>query len=185
MQEVRAAKRYAKSLLDLSTERSCSEECNADMQTITNVCEQNKELLLLLKSPIVKTDKKISILEAIFSKKLSALSLSFLKIITQKKREGYLYDIAQSFQKQYKSYKGIKTALVTSAFPLTSDLKKGIMAIIKGEGKEEISLEEKVDEKIIGGFVIRMDDQQIDTSIKNKLNKLGTMFSDNPYVKEY
>ena len=69
----RAAGRYAKSLLSLSIEQKSLENVNKDMNLVVDTCKSSSDLMLLLKSPIVKTDKKQAILSAIFSNKTTKL----------------------------------------------------------------------------------------------------------------
>lgn len=108
MADIRVSSRYAKSLLSLAVEQNCLEQVAKDMHFIEKVISENKPLLLLLKSPIIKTDKKISILSEIFEKNISAVSFSFIKIIARKKREVILQNIASSFNAQYKKERGKK-----------------------------------------------------------------------------
>ena len=90
MNQSRATIRYAKSLLQLSIEQECLEQSYNDMMLIDSVCSENKELILLLKSPIIKTDQKLEILKKIFRSKLGEVSMRFVNIITNKKREPLL-----------------------------------------------------------------------------------------------
>ena len=90
----RAAARYAKSFLQLADEKGMLEEAVKDMQMINDTCVASKDLILLLESPIVKTHKKLAILESIFKSNVSEFTYSFIKLITEKKREGVIDDIA-------------------------------------------------------------------------------------------
>ena len=82
MKDLKVSNRYAKALLELAVETNNLEDCCSDMNTILTVCQDSKEFYLLLKSPIIKTDKKIVIMEEVFSNKLSELTTGFIKIIT-------------------------------------------------------------------------------------------------------
>ena len=106
----RAAARYAKSFLQLSFEKDVLEESVKDMQVVNEVCLASKDLILLLQSPIVKTHKKLSILEAIFKSNISEFTYSFIKLITEKKREGVIADIAAAFSDLYLEHKNILKA---------------------------------------------------------------------------
>jgi len=177
--------RYAKSLLELSIEKGLLEKVYADMKLILNTCRENHELRTLLKSPIVKTDKKHEILEAIFGKKTESISFQFMQIIATKRREEYLEEIAESFIEQYKEHKHILTAVVTTAQGLDEELKKQVLELVKKSYNSEVELVEKVDKDLIGGFIIRVGDKQEDTSISRKLKLLYRTFNENPYIKEY
>lgn len=179
------ANRYAKSLLQLAIERGEVEQVYADMNLVAKTCKENKDLALLLRSPIIKTDKKRNILIEIFSEKLGKTAMSFIEIITNKKREYFLEKIADEFSVQYKANKNITTATVTTTLQLDKNLKEKILVLIKNKTKSEVDLIEKTDEKLIGGFILRIGDTQIDSSIQRKLNDLKKSFSENPFVKEF
>ena len=175
----RAASRYAKSLLSLSIDQKSLEEVNKDMKFVADTCKSSSELILLLKSPIVKTDKKLAILNAIFSNKIGKLVSSFIEIITKKKREAITLDIARAFNEQYNTHKNITSAKVSTAIALDKELKSKIMAIVKAASKGDVEIEEEVNKDLIGGFVIKIGDQQVDSSINSKLQKLKREFSTN------
>jgi F-type H+-transporting ATPase subunit delta len=185
MRNSRLASRYAKSLIGLSVERKELEAVYADMKLVAGVCSENKDLSVLLKSPIVKTDKKVKILEQIFAGKLAATSHAFIKIITEKKREQYLQNIAQAFIEQYKEHKNIITANVKTTFKLDEKLKTSILELVKSGTNSQVELNEEIDKNIVGGFILRIGDKQVDASIQNKLHNLKKSFSKNPYIKEY
>jgi len=184
MIETKVAKRYAKSLLDLAKETGAIEAVGADMKLFVAVCEQNRDLSLLLANPIIHADKKLSILTKVFEGKMNKLSISFFSIVTRKGREAYLEGIAKEFVQQYKHLKGIQTAVITSAVGLDDKLRSEVYRLIKTNMNSEVELIEKVDKNIIGGFVLRMDDKQYDASIASELRKLAKEFSSNPYVQK-
>ena len=184
MRNTRVTLRYAKSLLGLAVEQNQLEACKLDMQSILTVCKENKELSLLLKSPVVKADKKLMILNEVFSS-LSTLTKSFINIITNKKREMLLQEIAERFLLVYKEHKGIESALIITATPLTSDLREAVQVFVERHAGGKLELTEKVDEKLIGGAVIRMGDKQLDASVLRQINDLKQTFNKNLYIKDF
>lgn len=185
MKQTRATLRYAKSLFGLAVEQDILEQCKEDMQFVADICAESKELSLLLKSPIIKTDQKLSIFKEVFYNNLTKVSVSFIEIITNKKREPLLEGIANSFITLYRAHKNIESATVTTAFPLNETLKQEVINYIKSQGKTKVDLIEKVDEKIIGGAIIRMGDKQLDASVKKAIAELKQTFSKNLYIKDY
>lgn len=184
MRNTRVTLRYAKSLLGLAVEQNQLEVCKFDMESILTVCKENKELSLLLKSPVVKTDKKLMILNEVFSN-LSTLTKSFINIITNKKREMLLQEIAERFLLVYKEHKGIESALIITANPLGNDLREAVQAFVERHAGGKVELTEKVDEKLIGGTVIRIGDKQLDTSVLRQINDLKQTFNKNLYIKDF
>ena len=185
MQGTRVASRYAKSFIDLSTEQGVLEQAYDDMKTIVGLCKSNHDFVTFLKSPIIKTDKKQAVLKEIFSGKLNKITDAYIHLITAKKREIYLAEIANEFVSQYKEKKKILTAVVTSASGLDDATRKKVMEIVKGGSASEVVLEEKIDKNIIGGFVLRVGDKQVDASIARKLNLLKRSFNENAFIKEF
>jgi F-type H+-transporting ATPase subunit delta len=185
MEGTRVAARYAKSFIDLATEQGVLEQAYADMRTVAEVCASSHEFVTFLKSPLVKTDKKQEVLKEIFGNKLNKVTNSYIQLITGKKREIFLREIANEFIAQYKEKKKILTAVVVTANGIDENIRKKVMEIVKGSGESEVVLEEKVDKELIGGFVLRVGDKQIDASIANKLNLLKRTFRENPFIKEF
>ena len=163
---------YAKALFDLALEKDAMEVVYKDMQALNSLCKSNRDFLLMLKSPILKTEKKLKILNAVFSNSVSEITIAFLKIITKKKRESLLPDMAVAFIDLYKDYKGILTTIVKSAVPLTDEIRKKILEIMSLQTKANIDLVEEIKEDLIGGFVLQWKDMQYDASILNQINKM-------------
>ena len=185
MAQSKVSNRYAKALLNLAIEQKSLDACYNDMVLLNSSCVENKDLALMLKSPIVNTDKKNEILNQIFKAKFSKISMAFIAIITNKKREGLLADIASSFISLYKSFNNITTASVVTAQPIDADLKKEFINFIKSGENKEVELNEIVDETIIGGAIIRMGDKQIDTSVIRTIKELKKTYNKNLYIKDF
>jgi len=185
MKETKAALRYATSLLDLALEQNVLDNVNKDMLLLEEICAQYKDFKLLLNSPIIKADKKIEILKTLFQDKISALSLSFIMLVTKKRREALLEEISKAFHTLYNQQKGISKVIITTAGKLDESLRKKVLELSKSNPKSEIELIENIDTALIGGFIIRIADQQIDTSIASDIKRLRRDFSENYYVKEY
>jgi F-type H+-transporting ATPase subunit delta len=178
MLENKAASRYAKSLIDLSTELNALEEIKNDMVLLNQVIDQHAELEAILKNPIVPLDKKSGILDDIFGSKVHQVTKSFLKLVVNKGRAEILFGTAKAFIEQYNFIKGIVTAQVTSATELTDVNRAEIVAIVKKEtGANEVVVKEKINEKLIGGFILKVGDKQFDASIASGLSKLKKEFA--------
>ena len=185
MKQSRATIRYAKALLQLSVEQKSLEQSYNDMTLVDRICSESKELSLLLKSPIVKTDHKLKIFEQIFSSKISKVSMMFVNIILTKKRESLLAGIAKSFINLYKTQNKIETAIITTAVPISKYLKESVITYIKAQTNSKVELTEVVDEKIIGGAIIRMGDKQLDASISTEISELRQIFNKNLYLQDF
>ncbi len=171
------AARYAKSLLDLAQEQGITETLYKDMQLFKQTVDQSRPLLLMLKNPIVRSEKKTAVLKAAFEKRLNPVTMSFLQIITKKNREPIMDAIAEEFIRQYDRLKGVERASIITTVPLTDALREQFKAmVLKTTGGKLVELEERIDPKLIGGYILRVGDQQIDGSIRNQLNELRLQF---------
>ncbi len=184
MSEIKIAKRYAKSLIGLAVEKGALDVVHADMKKFLAVCDGNHDLELLLANPIVHSYKKQSIVQQVFGSHLNQMTLSFFDIVIRKSREKYLVAIAKEFIEEYKVLKGIQTAEVISAVGLDDKLRKQVYDLVKTSTRSEVELIEKVDKKLIGGFILRIGDKQYDASIVSSLRKLQQTFAFNQYVKK-
>ena len=178
MRNTRATYRYAKSLLELAQEQDALENCKNDMEHIVATCQESHDLTLLLKSPVVKTDKKQAIFSQVFAN-CSPLVKQFIQLITAKKRV-LLADIAQRFLLIYKELQGIHTAQLTTATPIDEETRKHVLNFIKQQGIEKVDLNEVVDDKLIGSLVLRLGDKQIDASVARQIYDLNK-----PLIKTY
>lgn len=166
------ANRYAESLMGLAAETNKVEAVRTDMKMIAQVCKENREFTLFLNSPVIKTDKKLAVINSLFKGKVQDLTLSFLTLVTNKHRESLIPNIVEAFDEQYKRNKNIFTAVVTSAVGLDDTTRQKVKELVKSQMKGEVELIEKVDPNTIGGFVLRIGDKQVDRSVARQLSNL-------------
>lgn len=185
MANPKAASRYAKSLLSLASERKLGDQVLADMETIYNSCNSSRELTVFLNSPVIKPYKKSVVLNEIYKGKLSDLSLQFINIIVRKGREMYLHGIAESYISQSRIQRNIVSAKLTTTSKVSPELRAKIMLLVKDKTGKEVELTEELNPDLIGGFVLRIGDQQLDESLSNKINNLKKEFSKNTYVRQF
>ncbi|THU41405.1 ATP synthase F1 subunit delta [Niastella caeni] len=183
MPNPRLAARYAKSLIGLANERNQVETVYKDMLFLQALCKESRDFLTLMRSPVVKADKKIAIVLAVTNGKISELTDSFNRLMITKGRESNLPEIITSFIDQYKQQKGIHTVKLTTAVPVTEEVKKQIVSQLQQQtSMDNIDLKALVNEEIIGGFVLEIGDQLVDASIAYDLNKIKTQFMNNDFI---
>lgn len=183
MPNPRLAARYAKSLLDLALEQGQLETVYADMEWLQAVCKGSRDFLNMLKSPVIKTDKKISITNAVTQGKISELTAAFNKLLISKHRENHLPEITTAFISQYKAYKKIFTLKLKTASPVSEAVREAIINQVRSTSDmQHIELETSVDESLIGGFVLQAGDKLIDASISYDLRQIARQFENNDFV---
>lgn len=175
MAGARAAIRYAKAVLSLASDEKMTEVVNSEMKLIATTISQNKELSDVLKSPVVSSAVKKSVLLEVFKDSSKAI-LSLIDTLISNNRIDILSDVAQKYNQLFDASKGIELATVTTAVALTDDLKRQVLSKAKELTGKDIEVENIVDESIIGGFILRIGDIQYNASITNQLNKLKKEF---------
>jgi len=176
MSDSRAALRYAKAILDLAVENKATDALEKDMQNIVGTISGSQELREMLASPVVKGTAKKEALLAIFngSHKVTEGTITML---VDNKRVSMLNEVASKYLILNEKLKGKDIAFVTTAVPLTADLEKKVLTKVTELTGNKVSIENKIDKSIIGGFVLRVGDLQYDASIANKLSSLKREFT--------
>lgn len=183
MPNPRLASRYAKSLLGLAVEKDQLEAVYADMQWIEAVCKASRDFVVMLKSPVISSDKKIKIVEAVTNGKIGPLTTGFNKLLISKHRESNLPEIATAFIAQYKVHKKIHTLKLTTATAVSDEVKNTIIdQVKKTSDMQNIELVATVDDRLIGGFVLQAGDLLIDASIAYDLRQIARQFDNNDFV---
>lgn len=185
MRETRVANRYAKALFDLAIEMKLLDQIHKDVVLLLSVCKQNRDFMLMLKSPVINDKKKQSIFTEIFGKKVNELTLRFLILITKNRREIILDIVAEQFIIIYQEYKNILPTLLTTAVKLETETRDKIVTLLSDRAEATIDLTEEVDENIIGGFVLEFDEMQYDASVLRKIKNLRKEFDVNLYIKGF
>ena len=172
MKGSRVAARYAKSMIQLAQEQGALEKVYANMKDIKGTIQSNEELDIVLKSPLIKPEKKKEILVTIF-KTTEKLTHSLLEQLVGQNREMHLELVANEFIAQYNILKGIVIAKVTSAKKINDKDLKSLSASLKEQFNcSEVVIEERIDETLLGGMIVRIGDKQIDNSIDRRIKDL-------------
>lgn len=185
MKNPKLSGRYAKALFDFATEKNLVEEVNSDLQLFAQTLKENRELQVLLRNPIIEANQKHKIFESIFNGTLHDTTYQFLEVLLKKRREPALDTICDEFFKLYNAAHNIRSVLIATATPLSEPLKNKILALLTEQTHATIELQEIVDPYLIGGFVIKMDDYYLDSSIYTKINKLRQEFSQNNFQVQF
>lgn len=172
----RAAIRYAKALLNLALEKKKAKKVNDDMLSIAKGISSNQELSEVLKSSVVRAEDKKKVITKIFSK-TDGLTKDLFDLLIQNNRFALLEDIANQYVALYKEHNNQEVASVITAVPMTNDLELKVLAKIKDLTDKAVTVENIIDESIIGGFILRVGDLQYDASIANKLSNLKREFT--------
>lgn len=164
--------RYAKGLFRLALERNEIDKVADDVMQISKTFGANQNLVKFIENPVIKESQKKKLLRAIFEGKVTPYVLSLFDLIIEKNREVYLKAIFRNLQMLYKEHKGYKEIVLTTATVASEEVKKDLAKKISKKMNAEIRVESVVDDKIIGGFVLRIDDLFLDKSISTQLKNI-------------
>ena len=183
MNNPRLASRYAKSILDLAVEKNQLDEVYKDMKFILQVCKTNPDFVAVLRSPVIKETVKGKILRTVAGDNVGPLTAGFVRLLILKARELHLPEIAASFVEQYNEIKDIHKVKISTAVPISEDLKKSILVkSMPDVPLERIELESVVDESLIGGIILEIEGRLIDASIRRELREVRMQFLNNDYL---
>ncbi len=185
MQNPRLASRYAKSLMDIAIEQNKLDAVYSDVLGMHATCTNSKELLGVIKSPIIGSDKKGAIMQAIFGGKIDVVTAKFVSLIINKGRDYFLPEILEAFITQYKVHNKINIVKLTTAVPLDDTSRQAIEEKIKQQMQGmQVEFDTKVDASLIGGFVLETNNNLFDASILLDLKDIKKQFLKNVYLPE-
>ena len=164
--------RYAKALYLLGKEKGLLDQIKNDIVLISGTMNSIPDFKLVIESPVIKPSQKIKAVNLIFRGRIQEISLSFLNILIKNKRENSLGGICRRFLEIYSKEKGIKTALITTAIALDGNVSKSLSEILAKEFNAKIEIEHKQNPEILGGYILKVGDQQYDASVANSLRKI-------------
>lgn len=172
----RAAIRYAKAILETAVANGNANKVNDDMLLIVATVAGSTELSEFLSSPITSSEVKLNALKEVFAS-VQPETNSLFRLLQENKRFEILATIASYFNAQFDEMNGVEVAKITTAFPITAELEKQVLAKIATISDKKITVENVVDPAIIGGFILRIGDKQYNASVANRLQELRREFS--------
>jgi F-type H+-transporting ATPase subunit delta len=171
MNDSKISVRYAKALFESAKDKDLLDEVRADMEVVQEICGI-PEFNDMLANPVMKESQKYGVLDKVLGKRVQPLTMSLLNLVFHNGRELFIPAIARNYINQYKKHKGIISATFTSAVPISASMHAKVEKIVRKALNTPIELKTEENEDLIGGFVIRIDDQQYDASVANSLKEL-------------
>lgn len=172
MNEGKISIRYARALFNFAKEEKLLDLVRKDMDYILELPAQVPEFKILTDNPLIKPSQKIKILKTIFEGQFQKITLTFLELVVQNNRLAFLDSIARVYLDLFKKNQGVKSALLVTPLPMDEDIKHSMISIIEKKMSIKIEIEEIINESLIGGFVLRIGNQQFDASVSNQLEKI-------------
>ncbi|MBN2482004.1 MAG: ATP synthase F1 subunit delta [Bacteroidales bacterium] len=169
MNESKISVRYAKALFTAGKEDNSLNVLKKDIEFLYQGIGEIPELQYVIQSPVIRTKEKIRLFEVAFKSIFSQLTFTFIRLVLENRREEYLAGMARYFLDLLKTDQNIQSAEFISAASINEKIRKSITQLIEQKFKSSVELQETVDKNIIGGYILRVGDLQIDASIASKL----------------
>jgi len=176
MSDFNVSTRYAKALLAIATETNQFNEVATDIDLVYNTFVQNKELKVAVISPVIKQEKKIQIIDAVFKGKITEKTLEFLLFVLKKNREAILLSILKRYVDLKNKKLGLADVKVKVAFEVSDAQKDKLKLKLESVLNKKVTVTYNIDDSIIGGFIARDDDTVYDASIRHSLDLLKKKF---------
>lgn len=175
--------RYAKAIFLLGKEKNLLDNIKNDILLISGILSNNPDFQNVIESPVIKPSLKIKAVNGVLKGKIQELTLSFLNILIKNKREKNLEGVCRRFLDIYSREKGIKTAIITTAVAIDEKVSKEISLMLAQQFKAQMEIEHKNNPDILGGYILKVGDQQYDASVASSLRKMKQALLKTDYSK--
>jgi F-type H+-transporting ATPase subunit delta len=172
MKQSGAAVQYARALLELANEKEQAEAVGAELHEIGEIVAGNKTLKAFLSDPGISAGDRTALLNKVFKGRVSQLVMNTMGVLNSKGRLGLLHSITEAYEELLDEQLGKIEVDVTVASRLDSAALEQVRQRIGQALKKDAIVHQYVDEKIIGGMVLRVDDKLIDASVKSQLEAM-------------
>lgn len=164
--------RYAKAFFSTTKEKKLLQQSKADIESVLEICNTSPDFMLLLESPVVNPSKKASIIKQIFEKAVQEITLNFLLLIVNNKREAYIPGICRNFLDFTRKDQNIKSAVLTTATAVSTETTKKVQELLGKALNASVEISTQVKPDILGGLILRLEDNQYDASVATQLKKI-------------
>jgi F-type H+-transporting ATPase subunit delta len=166
--------RYADAFFMFAQNKTLLDKSYKDARLILNTYNEHREFRVFLDNPVIPGEKKLSVIKKVFANKAEESTFAFVKLIIDHKRENLLEEVLGSFIKLYLEKNKIIDAEVTTAVPLDQNTEEKLKRFIAEiSGYDDVELNSKVKEDLIGGFQLKFNDKLLDASVKHELERIA------------
>ncbi len=177
LRDLRLPRVYAKAMLDLAVAQNQADDLLGELSDLARTVAGDPGLATFLASPLVTQRQRGQVLEKVFRGRGSDLLVDSLEVINQKGRLALLVEIAEAYRREYRELRGLVDARVTTAVPLAAAQRQDLVAAIAGFTGKRPDLIERVDPAILGGIVIEVAGEKIDSSLATRLQDVGALLA--------
>ena len=172
MNQSQISVRYAKALYMAADNSKMLTGVSTDLKKVLDLYNSSEDFIIFLQSTVIKVTQKISILNDIFMSHVQPLTMRFLVLLAENRREAKLPDICRVFTDIVMEKMGIEPVIITTATNLAPEVRANINRFLQIKTGKTIELTEKIKPEIIGGLILRIGDLQYDGSIAKQLKNV-------------
>jgi len=168
------AGRYASALFDLARDQRQIESVGNSLDALGQALLDSKDFAELVSSPLVSREEAGKALAALAPQlNLDPVTSNFLGVLARNGRKSELRNVIRAYRRLAAQHRGETTAEVVTARPLNDDQLAALRQQLRSRAGRDVNVEAAVDPEILGGIVVKLGSQQIDASIRTKLNRLA------------
>ena len=171
------ASRYAEALFQVGEETDSTDKLYGELKAVVDIVKENKDFSNILRSPLVSKEEKKDLITKVFENKLSQNMINFLKILADKDRLALLADIEKDFKVLLNEKNNILEGIVITAVPMKEEEVKELQTKLSAKYNKTVVLENEVDKSVLGGVLVRLGNEEIDGTVKNRLDKMKEQLS--------
>lgn len=172
MRNQAVARRYARALFDLARDKGQMDQVDRELGMIVEMIESNHSLKAVMDDVLIQPNVKRSLIEKLFSGKLSPLTMNFVLLVVRKRREGHFSEIYRAYLDLANEARGIVEVEVRSAVPLGDDTLQTLEQKLVSRLGKRVKFASQVAPELIGGLVVRVGDELMDGSVKTRLQRM-------------
>ncbi len=169
--------RYAKALFLVGTDNQCLDALKSDMELLYATVKNNPVFAQMLENPVIKPPQKRKVMSELLGDKVHPMTVNFIHTIIRNRREIMLPDVAHRFIDLYEESKGIKRAHVTTVIDMDDNAKGLLRERLNTLFKADVRITAETNPDLIGGFILRVGDQQYDASLSSSLKRMRKALS--------
>lgn len=167
------SERYALSLYEIAAEDKKDKDYLDELSAVCDIFTQEPSFLKVLQTPSIPMENKRDVLRKVFENRIEPYLLNFLMLITEKNRVSLIHDMRQAYKDYYYLQHGIIEVRAVTAQPMSEALTEKLKRKMETVTKKEVVLETSVDPSVLGGIIVKLGNEQFDTSLRTRLDEIA------------
>ncbi|WP_313757443.1 F0F1 ATP synthase subunit delta [Tissierella sp.] len=169
--------RYALALFEAGLDLEKTDEFNKELDFLKDVFEEENKLLQILHHPKISNIEKRDLIDKLFKDRVSQEIVNFLYILIDKRREGFILEIIDRYKELFNEHENIVKVVAITAVPMEEKAETKLQNVLSNKLGKKIELTNKVDATILGGVLLKLQNKELDGTVKGQLESMGKAIS--------